>query len=159
MWSFEEDSETQMQPQTWLIPRLQPCIILNKEATDGLLSHRSCEITIQRNIKMRHHLPSLPVIITVASFRGPSCASTMLGIYQCCLSFNADTLTSLKIQSLHLSQQGTFIKKTNKQKNNKQIIKYKRENDIDSFQQFQSMGLISNIFSFPLACILIPDFL
>lgn len=149
MLSFEEDSETQMQPQTWLIPRLQPCIILNKEATDGLLSHRSCEITIQRNIKMRHHLPSLPVIITVASFRGPSCASTMLGIYQCCLSFNADTQKSLKIQSLHLSQKGTFIKKqTNKKTTN--IIKYKRENDIDSFQQFQSMGLISNILSFSL---------
>lgn len=148
-----------MQPQTWLIPRLQPCIILNREAMDGLLSHGSCEITIQRNINMRHHLPSLLVIITVASFRGPSCAGTMLGIYQCCLSFNADTLKGLKIYSLNLSQQGTFIKKQTNKKNNKQIIKYKRENNIDSFQQFQSMGLISNILSFPLACILIPNFL
>lgn len=146
-----------MQPQTWLISRLQPYIILNREATDGLLSHGSCEITIQRNVKMRHHLPPLPVIITVASFRGSSCASTKLGIYQCCLSFNADTLKSLKIYSLNLSQQGTVIKK--QKKNNKQIFKYKRENDIDSFQQFQSMGLISNILSFTLACILIPDFL
>lgn len=145
-----------MQPQTWLIPRLQPYIILNREATDGLLSHGSCEITIQRNIKMRHHLPPLPVIITVASFRGPSCVSTKLGIYQCCLSLNADTLKSLKIYSFHLSQQGTIIKKQKKTTNRFSNIK---EKTTDSFQQFQSMGLISNILSFTLACILIPDFL
>lgn len=114
-----------MQPQTWLISRLQPYIILNREATDGLLSHGSCEITIQRNVKMRHHLPPLPVIITVASFRGSSCASTKLGIYQCCLSFNADTLKSLKIYSLNLSQQGTVIKKQTKKTNRFSNIKEK----------------------------------